>query len=309
MNSKTKIIQLKALIDQTLRSRINKDYYLLEVPYYDNVGDTLIWQGEVDYLKSFQYKCLGMYSYDSLKLPTFKEDALIIFQGGGNFGDLWTEPHEFRMSIVENNPKNSFLFMPQSVYFTDEKKLKKCADFLKDYNAIICARDNVSYHTLKSNFKNDILLIPDMAFCLNIKKWFKTYPAYKPLLFKRNDKELKEIEYLQFLECQNLDVSDWPTLSNSPTLVKKMRNKCRKYAGNFPFIYDLYCQCVYRPYLIKEGVKFISSHTEIYTTRLHGAILSLLLGKTVRMFDNSYGKNKNFYETWLEDCDNITMIR
>ena len=40
---------------------------------------------------------------------------------------------------------------------------------------------------------------------------------------------------------------------------------------------------------------------------LHGCILSILLGKKITLIDNSYGKNGNFYNTWLSDLDNVTL--
>ena len=59
--------------------------------------------------------------------------------------------------------------------------------------------------------------------------------------------------------------------------------------------------------MFKEGVRFISPYREVETTRLHGCILSILLGKKITLIDNSYGKNGNFYNTWLSDLDNVTL--
>ncbi|WP_302323746.1 polysaccharide pyruvyl transferase family protein [Bacteroides congonensis] len=52
----------------------------------------------------------------------------------------------------------------------------------------------------------------------------------------------------------------------------------------------------------------MSNYDKVYTTRLHVAILSILLGKTFVFFDNSYGKNKFFYETWLKDIDDANFV-
>ena len=61
--------------------------------------------------------------------------------------------------------------------------------------------------------------------------------------------------------------------------------------------------------MIREGVKQISQYENIYSTRLHAAILSVLLEKQFVLFDNSYGKNSSFYETWLNDLDDVKFIR
>ena len=307
MEMKKKIHELQNLIDNSLRHIINRNYYLFDVPYHTNIGDTLIWQGELDYLKTFPYNCLGQSSYESNITPKLSRDSLIIFHGGGNFGDLWTLPHDYKMKIVAENPSCEFLFMPQTVYFNDENNLKKCAEFLSNYNATICARDEVSFQILKSYFKNKILLVPDMAFCIDTTKWRNNNKANKLLLLKRTDKELKQTNYLTIIESQNIEISDWPSIGNTSDLVTKVKSRCRRYAKYIPNLYDWYCQKIYRPYLIRVGVKFISGYHEVYTTRLHGAILSLLLDKQITLLDNSYSKNLHFYETWLKDCDSIIM--
>jgi exopolysaccharide biosynthesis predicted pyruvyltransferase EpsI len=36
-------------------------------------------------------------------------------------------------------------------------------------------------------------------------------------------------------------------------------------------------------------------------------ILALLLGRRVRLKDNSYGKVSSYYRTWLQDIDSICL--
>ncbi|UVP53814.1 polysaccharide pyruvyl transferase family protein [Bacteroides cellulosilyticus] len=54
---------------------------------------------------------------------------------------------------------------------------------------------------------------------------------------------------------------------------------------------------------------FINPYKEIYTTRLHVAILSILTHKPFMFIDNSYGKNSSFYNTWLTDLNGSTFVR
>ena len=309
MTAQEKINQLKAIIYKTLEPLINRDYWLLEVPYYTNIGDTLIWQGEMDFLRTLPNKRKGMYALESFKFPKIPNNDLIIFQGGGNFGDLWTKHHDFKMQVIEHYPNNEFLFMPQTVYFQDENNLRKCAEFLSCYNVTICARDLHSYKVLSDNFSNRILLVPDMAFCMNMSRWEKSYSTSRPLLLKRIDTELKMTPILEKVESMDLDISDWPSMYDNDRMTKILyKTKKRKMKTYTPWAMDLFCKYFYRPFLIRTGVKFINSHTDIYTTRLHGAILSILLGKNTILIDNSYGKNSQFYNTWLGDCDIIKMV-
>ncbi|MBR1808755.1 MAG: polysaccharide pyruvyl transferase family protein [Paludibacteraceae bacterium] len=308
MKASDKIQQLKSIIKQRLVPLINHDYWLLEVPYYTNVGDTLIWQGELDFLKTLPYKCKGMCSYYSAAPENIKPDDIILFQGGGNFGDLWDAPQQFRMDVVKKYPNNKIIFFPQTVWFEHEEKQKECAELLSHSpNISICARDSFSFDLLNKHFSNNILLVPDMAFFINMDRWRKTYTPNGDLLIERSDKELKQYSQLEELSKQNITISDWlPFTENS--WQKTWLRRTRKY---LPFMSDWYAMHIFRPYLIRSGIKLISSHKKIYSTRLHAAILSVLLDKTVDLtwFDNSYGKNLHFHETWLNDLDGITFIR
>jgi exopolysaccharide biosynthesis predicted pyruvyltransferase EpsI len=71
---------------------------------------------------------------------------------------------------------------------------------------------------------------------------------------------------------------------------------------------DYYAEYIYKPLHIRIGVRFLSGYNRIYATRLHAAILSVLLCKPFTFLDNSYGKNRSFYETWLSDVEEIRFI-
>ena len=309
MNATTKIQQLQGVIKEAITPWINNDYWLLEVPYYPNVGDTLIWQGELDFLNKLSYKRKGMSSYHTDIPQNIKKDEVILLQGGGNFGDIWPLPQDYRMRIVQQYPDNKIIFFPQTVWFEHEENMKACAEVLsKHKNLTICARDKVSYDILKQNFQNETLLVPDMAFCMDMDKWRKPAVTKETLLLKRDDKELKEYNELNKLIQQgNITVCDWLPFTED-CWQKTWFRRTRKY---IPAMYDWYAHNIFRPYMVNSGIQLIGSHKKIYSTRLHAAILSILLDKAedLTWYDNSYGKNSSFYDTWLSDVDGITFIK
>lgn len=309
------IVELRSKIETALAPLITRDYWLLEVPYYSNVGDTLIWQGECDFLKRLPVKCRGMHSLESFRFPKIKKDDLILFQGGGNFGDLWTKHHDFKMKVVAAYPENEFVFSPQTVFFEKTENMMKCAAFLADKRVTICARDEVSYRLLKANFSNRILLVPDLAFSIELDSWYKPTPGTGELLLKREDKELRTTAYLSEVEQRSgIVVSDWTTFRGA-TGCERCFNRVRGLAhravfqgsGLGPRMIDWYGRWIYRPFLMRAGIRQLARYQTIYTTRLHAAILGLMLGKQVVLIDNSYGKNRQFYETWLRACENVRM--
>ena len=309
MNTIDKIEQLQGLIKEALTPLIDSDYWLLEVPYYPNVGDTLIWQGELDFLSTLPYKRKGMQSYFTEIPMNIPKDEIILLQGGGNFGDIWPLPQEYRMHVVQQYPDNKIVFFPQTVWFEHEENMKECAEALSKHKHLtICARDKVSYEILKKNFTNEILLVPDMAFCIDMSRWATPQPTKEALLLKREDKELKEhSELLELTKKGDITICDWLPFSEE-CWQKTWFRRTRKYV---PIMYDWYARHIFQPYLIHSGIQLIGSHKKIYSTRLHAAILSILLGKADDLiwFDNSYGKNSSFYDTWLSDVDGIKFIR
>ena len=78
----TLVDSLRKKISDTLTPLINHDYVLLDLPYYDNIGDTLIWDGTKEFLKTLPYKCLYYASKDSFRYRDLPQDTVILLSGG-----------------------------------------------------------------------------------------------------------------------------------------------------------------------------------------------------------------------------------
>lgn len=313
--------QLADEIAVQLATIVDRDYILLGLPYYLNIGDLLIWQGELDFLKRSPHRCLnrGIHYSDRSKTTS---DTLVLLQGGGNFGDLWREIQEERLEIIEEYKSNPILIFPVTCYYQSESIMRSDAEAMSRHSKLtICARDRESYNTLKANFSNNILLVPDMAFCIDQSEW-KVGPARKRTLFlKRTDKELAGTSPFETDgNTTHVDVRDWPSIERDPLCwlvyiqIRRISGLARRVKWLIGFsmfvrkLGDWYYQGYCRNKLIREGVSFVNNYETIYTTRLHVAILSILLKKPVTLIDNSYGKNRNYYETWLADVDSVQFI-
>lgn len=155
MQSQEKINQLKTLIEQTLDPILDGEFILTDLPYHTNIGDILIWQGENDYLKSRGLRCLGQTSAQTFQFPDLKPSTIILLNGGGNFGDLWTTSQEFRLKIISRYKRNRIVLFPQSVWYENKNLITKEAQILADHkDLILCARDHTSF-----NFFQPILKI------------------------------------------------------------------------------------------------------------------------------------------------------
>ena len=315
MNRELKIKQLRSIINQQLLPLIDNDYIYLDLPYYSNIGDTLIWEGTLEFLKQIPQKCLYTSSYETYSPQIIDTNTIILLQGGGNWGNLYPKHHEFRKRIIEEYPHNRIIILPQTIYYPNTEALEKDSFFFNQHpNVIICTRDNASYQLLKTHFqKNLILLIPDMAFFLSVPN-VKTKKNGQILFLKRKDKELSSHTHIP--TTLNVDTHDWPTMENDfwkirivnilfgilKTIVAPFNSQLSKRIKDFKYNYFI------RKHYIKIGTTFIDKYDTVYTTRLHGMILSILLDKYIYIMDNSYGKNFSFYHTWLKDLDSVHLL-
>ena len=314
MNATQKKKQLMDTITKVLTPLIDNDYVYLDLPYYNNLGDVLIWEGTKCFLQTLPYKCLyasDIYFYIPRKLH---KDVIILFQGGGNLGDLYREHSCFRRKIIESYPENKVIILPQSIYYDDSSLMKEdIAFYAKHLNVIICARDKYSYQFLKDRFQNEIKLVPDMAFFIDLKKYKIPQSEDRVLYLRRKDKELSNKNCSEISPVAELH--DWPTIECKEKkyeyidkLFYPIKFLCWLFGMKYRKLAEDYKRDkFYRPSYVQIGINFISKYSIVYTTRLHALILSVLLNKKIFLIDNSTGKLCNFYDTWLSDFDNIIV--
>lgn len=313
MKATEKIPQLKKIIAELLTPLINSDYVLLDVPYYTNIGDTLIWEGTREFLKTLPYKCLYTASVETYKYRPLPKDTVILLQGGGNFGDLWRRHQEFRQDVIKAYPNNRIIILPQTVFYNDDSVFAEDAKMLNSHKDLhICARDIKSLDYLKKALSCNLQLVPDMAFCISQKTLdrYKQKETDKALFLKRNDQELCEYDFSSYIaeKVEQLHIGDWPTMEKefkTKVYLDKLVFR-RKRLKRIP---DIYADLMFRPFQVRKGIEFVSKYRKVYTTRLHVAILSVLLDKEIVFFDNSYGKSRSFYETWLKDVEKLKFVQ
>lgn len=91
-----KIQNLRRIISEALTPLIVGDYVLLDVPNHCNIGDNLIWEGELQYLKQqIPYKCLYSANVENWEESKIKDADIILFHGGGNWGGFISQMPRF----------------------------------------------------------------------------------------------------------------------------------------------------------------------------------------------------------------------
>lgn len=317
-----KLLWIKEKIELSLFSLINDDYIYLDLPYYTNVGDILIWKGTEEYLKKIKYNCLYRASIETYVKQKISKNVIILMQGGGNFGDLWRRHVEFTLKIIKEYPDNRIIILPQTVHYEDRDVMMNDAHIFSTHkDLIICARDNKSYELLNKYYgKNKIILVPDMAFYIS-SDFLERYSGKeenKSLFFKRKDKEYLEYDYKKWIDDSvRLEEHEWPSMEKK-YLITKILSKLMYFNNVFAkklngfrlglLFIDWYANKIFMPTLLARGIRFMSGYKYVYSTRLHGAILAVLLKKQIVFFDNSYGKNFAIYDTWLRGFENVRFV-
>ncbi len=305
-----KISELRDLIHERLTPLLSGECVLLDCPYYPNVGDTLIWEGELQFLRDAGQKILGYGSFHTWLFPCLDSRTTVLLSGGGSFGDLWREAQEFRLRVIESYPDNPIVILPQSVHYENTELMRRDAETMgRHRNLTICARDVRTEAILRENFSNKVVLLPDMAFCIAPETLHSPKSErHGTLLIRRGDKEARENGDISAVSA----VRDWPTMERRGVvmwLINKLCGACVR--GIFSHLTgrlaDRMAMNLMRPKNIRAGVRLIEPYETICSTRLHGAILAILMHKNTVMLDNSYGKNSAFYETWLRGTDQIDI--
>lgn len=306
-----KLINLRNLISNTLNPIIGEKFYLVDCPFHSNIGDQLIWEGELSLLKISGKECVGYSSKDLFSFPVIDREVTILFHGGGNIGGLYREHTEHLIKIVEHYPDNRIVVFPQTIYYSDLELLQKDAHILgrhKDFH--FCVRDKKGYKQLIASGLNNVYLLPDMAFCIPLVR-FETSKELRckgALYLKRVDGELAGNSN----DIEADFVKDWPTFEKKifdGVFLAKVISTLSKH--NVPLtskIWNWYADKYYRRDLINIGINFIKSYDPIISTRLHAIILALLCGQKVKAVDNSYGKISEFVNTWLSDVDEVELL-
>lgn len=317
MNPLEKKRELAQKIEEAVLPLITGDYVLYGLPYYNNVGDTLIWNGERELLKKVPHKCLGVCSWCNYPKKELPEDVIVLITGGGYFGDLWRIGWQEVLTGINYLRNNRIIVMPCSVFYEDPDVRDKDARYLAEFqNLKILVRDQASLDYVRKYFKNEVELVPDMAFYMDektIQRFGRRKPVKNVLYFKRNDKEL--VDNGQVIPETDFETHDW-TPMEKVHFKERVFNRILNYSGYLNkisprlqiYVYHYLYKVIYRPHMTNLGLEQLSAYRKIYSTRLHAMILGTMLGREVYFTDNSYGKISSYYNTWLTDCENVRPL-
>ena len=301
---------LTILLDNIIRGR---NCILLDWPAYPNVGDHLIWLGAKIILKKYlglSVKYQSSYLNADIKEIEKHFDSVIVFTGGGNFGDLYIHHQKFREDIATKFADRDVIFLPQTIEFTDQSNLENTRRILNPLkNLSIFTRDVKSWSISKTFVEsgNSHLAI-DCAFALIsvLPRILKSMPpcASQPIYLMRRDREAVTNDM-----CAPSDalVIDWIAEDSLDWILSDADT--RYLVDDLELFNIIDEEWEYRSleHLIR-AVYLFGRASYVVTDRLHAHILALLLGVKCRVIDNSYGKNSAFVHAWTCDDPIVSSV-
>ncbi len=291
---------------------------LLDIPDHPNVGDHGILLGEIAFIrKHLPRAVLHIASRNTFSDRLFRQTGtadVIFINGGGNFGDIWPDHHAFRLNILDRFRERCIVQFPQSISFSNPDRLdetKRRIAACRDFHLFV--RDERSLAFARAQFDCPTTLCPDIAFALG------PLPARRPstevsCLF-RTDKEILTSKTERVSDCLRasgltFQTGDW--LSEASRLrhihgVMRRLSKRRRTAQAV-FRHGRTAFQLYARIRLRAGTALLSRGQIVVTDRLHGVILSLLLGRPALVFDSLDGKVSAFHRTWLAGLPHIRVV-
>lgn len=317
---------------------------LLDYPAHPNIGDHLIWLGEIFYLtnvlKTKINYAASTQDFSDLEMRKRLGKGPIIFHGGGNLGDLYGGSQKFRERIIEQYKDRPIIILPQSIYFADQANLVEAArSFNSHPNLTLFIRDNYSYEIAKKYFGNcQVIKAPDIAFHMaNLPiVSFKEVPNKSVLYHCRQDPESNQLFSPDSMNLSGLVVEDWTSYTYLSQYYKKIpkpwrisrmleglrqgtvipkewifRQKWIVFSSQSRVFNSLYNPSMHYQSLryMHNGVYQFQQYRLIITNRLHGHILCTLMNIPHVFLPNSYYKNEEFYKAWTSSIPFCRFVK
>lgn len=303
------IESLRAQVHSVFDEAVPRDapVALIDFPRYDNPGDSAIWLGEVAALRRIGREVVyraDHFGYRERALRRRLGGGTILLQGGGSLGDVWPEMQRFREALVSAFPNNRIVQLPQTMHFVDRAALDRARRVFDGHRDLtLLVRDRASLAVAREHFAAAAALCPDAAFALGPLPRSRA-PERDVTWLARTDtesaaRESPPVETVDWLRSTGDRRAPWPVRGRTlAALACRLPRLARATSGWPVHSYDLLAR-----ERLRYAVGILSGARAIVTDRLHGHILSVLLGIPHVLLDNSYGKLSGFHATWTRDCE------
>lgn len=298
-----------------------QDVAILDAPNQRNVGDSLIWEGELAYLRSMGKRIRyvsDLNGFDARALRrSLPRGGVVLLHGGGNFGDLWLGHQTHRERLVSELTDFKIVQLSQSIYFADAKRAEEANRILSSHDDFtVLIRDTLSMGRASEQLPDlDVVFCPDMAFGYEpVGKGNTGTDGRTVLVIARADKEsasgLRDIP-AEWIRGAHLRVTDWGLHAKDSArwkfarkvawLQHKLSGARRKLPVPVPTLPQRVVQAAIKEINrsnVASAVTLYGAADVIVVDRLHAHVLAVLLGIPHVLLDNNYRKLGGVYDDY-----------
>lgn len=278
---------------------------LLDFPQHGNVGDSAIWLGERAFLAQRGIQVDYICDTRSWRPDALRAEVLLL-SGGGNLGDLYVRHQRLREQVIAAFPSRRIIQLPQTIRFLNDACLQHTRQVFDSHpDLTILVRDAESLACARRHFAAPTHLAPDMAFALGALAP-PTMADTDVVWLARTDRESSGAAYVG---GPGVRMDDWLIEPGRPPAVRAFdllsRLARRPLGGGAAAALNRLADPIARMRL-RRGAALLSGGRVVVTDRLHGHILSVLLGLPHVVLGDRHGKVRGFWEAWTNDYDLAT---
>lgn len=288
----------------------DKPFHYVDIPTHGNVGDLLIMHGTLAFFRKKNLTPKTISPHDAFDPSWIAPGDVVVFHGGGNFGDLYPCFQQLRERIVYTHSDNRIIVLPQSLHFSSDETMEHSARIFRTHGDLhLCVRDRASLK-VASQFSDRVYLLPDMAHQL--------YPMQAHQLDGNGTLRISRVDDEAGDEHDIDGAMRIDTLTDWPQFVGERERRIelfrRAYGGFFRrgmgrMTNRLLARMwiAYSGQLVEDAARLFARHQTIVTDRLHGHILACLLNRKSIVLDNSYGKNSRYVKAWTQSSELVVL--
>lgn len=322
---------IRSSTEATLRAAIGgpQDVALLDAPAQINVGDSLIWQGQLAYMERLGYRVRYIsdnQSYDPARLrKALPDGGTVLLRGGGNFGDLWVGHQDHRERVAQDLPDFPIVQLTQSVMFRDPARAVQANRILGEHPSFkLLVRDDLSLERASAALP-DVPMAPAMDMALGwTPTTLDTPVGDHALVIAREDREAGSglaKAASEWKTWYDIEVTDWGRHARYPLrwtqalralrLNGKARRAQRKYGRFVPTMSQrtLESSLLYlNAWNVESAVRRFHPSRAMATDRLHAHVMASLIGIPHVVLDNSHGKISQVFDSYTGQFSNAFYV-
>ncbi|MBW9093092.1 polysaccharide pyruvyl transferase family protein [Microbacterium jejuense] len=294
-------------------SGLEQDVALLDAPALINVGDSMIWQGQVEYMNRLGHRiryAADMQSYDARRLKRSMPDGgIVMLRGGGNFGDLWVGHQNFRERVAQELRNCEIVQLTQSVMFRDPARAAQANKVLSAHPSFtLLVRDDLSMERAREQLPDvKIERAYDMALGWTPRRTAEPTPG-RVVVIARRDREassgLAEASEA-WRTPYDVHVTDWGSHARYPSrwgaTRKLLKQNGKLVYRQWPSLPQPTIERSLR-YLnrwnLDSAVDLFSQAQAMVVDRLHAHVIASLLGIPHVVLDNDHGKISSVFHSY-----------